>query len=166
FENGRIFVKGAPAKGKSFAEVANYAYIPVPLPKGLEPGLSEEAFFEPSNNTYPFGCHISMLEIDRDTGEPKLLRLVAVDDAGHLINPLIVAGQIPGARGPGPGDRSGHDRRGGLQLRRSAGHRIVHGLRAAARHRLSTIRARQHGDADASEAAWRHRRWRGVPARV
>ena len=103
FENGRIFVKGAPATGKTFAEVAGYAYIPVPLPAGLEPGLSEEAFFEPSNNTYPFGCHIAMLEIDRDTGEPRLLKLVAVDDAGHLINPLIVEGQIHGGLAQGIG---------------------------------------------------------------
>jgi carbon-monoxide dehydrogenase large subunit len=103
FENGKIFVKGAPAKGKTFADVAGFAYIPVPLPKGLEPGLSEEAFFEPSNNTYPFGCHISMLEIDRDTGEPRLLKLVAVDDAGHLINPLIVEGQIHGGLAQGIG---------------------------------------------------------------
>ncbi|HKH73657.1 MAG TPA: xanthine dehydrogenase family protein molybdopterin-binding subunit [Vicinamibacterales bacterium] len=103
FENGKIFVKGAPATGKTFAEVAGYAYIPVPLPPGLEPGLSEEAFFEPSNNTYPFGCHISMLEVDRDTGEPRLLKLVAVDDAGNLINPLIVEGQIHGGLAQGIG---------------------------------------------------------------
>jgi carbon-monoxide dehydrogenase large subunit len=103
FEDGKIFVKGAPAKGKSFADVAGFAYIPVPLPPGLEPGLSEEAFFEPSNNTYPFGCHISMLEIDRETGEPKLLKLVAVDDAGNLINPLIVEGQIHGGLAQGIG---------------------------------------------------------------
>ena len=103
FEDGRIFVKGAPAKGKSFAEVASYAYVPVPLPPGLEPGLSDEAFFEPANNTYPFGCHISMLEIDRETGEPKLLKLVAVDDAGNLINPLIVEGQIHGGLAQGIG---------------------------------------------------------------
>jgi hypothetical protein len=103
FEGGRIFVKGAPASGKSFAEVAAYAYVPVPLPPGLEPGLSDEAFFEPANNTYPFGCHISMLEIDRDTGEPKLLKLVAVDDAGNLINPLIVEGQIHGGLAQGIG---------------------------------------------------------------
>jgi carbon-monoxide dehydrogenase large subunit len=103
FEGGRIFVKGAPASGKSFAEVAAYAYVPVPLPPGLEPGLSDEAFFEPANNTYPFGCHISMLEIDRETGEPKLLKLVAVDDAGHLINPLIVEGQIHGGLAQGIG---------------------------------------------------------------
>ena len=103
FEGGRVFVKGAPASGKSFAEVAAFAYVPVPLPPGLEPGLSEEAFFEPSNNTYPFGCHISMVEVDRETGEPTLLKLVAVDDAGHLINPLIVEGQIHGGLAQGIG---------------------------------------------------------------
>ncbi len=103
FEDGRISVQGAPDSGKSFAEVAAYAYVPVPLPAGLDPGLSEEAFFEPANNTYPFGCHISMLEIDRETGEPTLLRLVAVDDAGNLINPLIVEGQIHGGLAQGIG---------------------------------------------------------------
>ena len=103
FENGKIFVRGAPAQGKTFAEIAGYAYVPVPLPPGLEPGLSEEAFFEPTNNTYPFGCHISMVEVDRDTGEPRLLKLVAVDDAGHLINPLIVEGQIQGGLAQGIG---------------------------------------------------------------
>ncbi len=103
FENGTISVKGSPSSAKSFAEVAAYAYVPVPLPKGLDPGLSEEAFFEPANNTYPFGCHISMLEIDRDTGEPTLLKLVAVDDAGNLINPLIVEGQIHGGLAQGIG---------------------------------------------------------------
>ena len=103
FEQGKIFVKGAPASAKSFAEVASYAYVPVPLPAGLEPGLSEEAFFEPANNTYPFGCHISMLEVDRETGEPKLLKLVAVDDAGNLINPMIVDGQIHGGLAQGIG---------------------------------------------------------------
>jgi carbon-monoxide dehydrogenase large subunit len=65
--------------------------------------LSDEAFFEPANNTYPFGCHISMIEIDRMTGEPSLLKLVAVDDAGNLINPLIVEGQIHGGLAQGIG---------------------------------------------------------------
>jgi aerobic carbon-monoxide dehydrogenase large subunit len=103
FENGTIAVKGSPASAKPFAAVAAYAYVPVPLPPGLEPGLSDEAFFEPTNNTYPFGCHISMLEIDRETGEPKLLKLVAIDDAGNLINPLIVEGQIHGGLAQGIG---------------------------------------------------------------
>jgi aerobic carbon-monoxide dehydrogenase large subunit len=103
FENGMISVKGTPARGKSFADVAAFAYVPVPLPEGLEPGLSNEAFFEPTNNTYPFGCHISMLEIDRETGEPTLLKLVAVDDAGNLVNPMIVDGQIHGGLAQGVG---------------------------------------------------------------
>src|SRR5262249_8371835 len=94
FENGTIAVKGAPASAKPFAAIAAYAYVPVPLPAGVEPGLSDEAFWEPTNNTYPFGCHISMVEIDRETGEPTLLKMVAVDDAGTVINPLIVEGQI------------------------------------------------------------------------
>ena len=100
----RSSVKGAPAKGKSFAEVAVVRLHPgAAAAEGLEPGLSDEAFFEPTNNTYPFGCHIAMLEIDRETGEPKLLRLVAVDDAGNLINPLIVEGQIHGGLAQGIG---------------------------------------------------------------
>jgi aerobic carbon-monoxide dehydrogenase large subunit len=103
FENGTVAVKGSPTSAKPFASVAAYAYVPVPLPEGLEPGLSDEAFFEPTNNTYPFGCHISMLEVDRQTGEPTLLKLVAVDDAGHLINPLIVEGQIHGGLAQGIG---------------------------------------------------------------
>ncbi|HXI27921.1 MAG TPA: molybdopterin cofactor-binding domain-containing protein, partial [Vicinamibacterales bacterium] len=103
FENGSIGVKGSPASAKPFASVASFAYRPVPLPEGMEPGLSEEAFFEPTNNTYPFGCHISMIEIDRQTGEPTLLKLVAVDDAGNLINPLIVEGQIHGGLAQGIG---------------------------------------------------------------
>jgi carbon-monoxide dehydrogenase large subunit len=103
FENGTIAVRGVPASAKTFGEVAAFAYVPVPLPEGLEPGLSEEAFFEPANNTYPFGCHIAMVEIDRETGEPTLLKLVAVDDAGHLINPLIVEGQIHGGLAQGIG---------------------------------------------------------------
>jgi carbon-monoxide dehydrogenase large subunit len=103
FENGTIGVKGAPASAKPFASVAAFAYRPVPLPEGLEPGLSDEAFFEPTNNTYPFGCHISMIEIDRQTGEPTLVKMVAVDDAGRLINPLIVEGQIHGGLAQGIG---------------------------------------------------------------
>ena len=103
FENGRIQVVDEPEVSRSFAEVADFAYIPIPLPAGMEPGLSEESFFEPENNTYPFGCHISMIEIDRDTGEPTLLKLIAVDDCGNIINPLIVEGQVHGGLAQGIG---------------------------------------------------------------
>ena len=103
FEDGRIQVAGSPEVSRSFAEVADYAYVPVPLPPGMEPGLSEEAFFEPANNTYPFGCHISMVEVDRETGEPKLLKMIAIDDCGNVINPLIVDGQVHGGLAQGIG---------------------------------------------------------------
>ncbi len=103
FENGTIAVRGAPESAKSFAEVAAYAYKPVKRPADLDPGLSDEAFFEPLNNTFPFGCQIAMLELDRETGEPRLLKMVAVNDAGHLINPLIVDGQLHGGLAQGIG---------------------------------------------------------------
>ncbi len=103
FVDGQIRASGRPEVSKTFAEVADFAYIPVPLPPGMEPGLSEEAFYEPENNTYPFGCHISMIEVDRDTGEPRLLKVVAVDDCGNVINPLIVEGQVHGGLAQGIG---------------------------------------------------------------
>ncbi|MEZ4492643.1 MAG: molybdopterin cofactor-binding domain-containing protein [Dehalococcoidia bacterium] len=103
FQDGTIYFRDAPGNSVTFADVAAYAYVPVPLPEGLDPGLSEQAFWEPSNNTYPYGCHISMIEIDRDTGEPKLLKLIAVDDCGTVVNPLIVEGQIHGGLAQGIG---------------------------------------------------------------
>jgi carbon-monoxide dehydrogenase large subunit len=103
FEGGKIFVEGNPASAKTFAEVAGYAYVPVPLPVGMEPGLSDEAFWEPENNTYPFGCHICMVEVDRDTGELTLKKFVAIDDCGTIINPLIVEGQVHGGLAQGIG---------------------------------------------------------------
>jgi carbon-monoxide dehydrogenase large subunit len=103
FEGGRIYAKGSPGTSIGFGEVAAFAYVPVPLPAGLDPGLSDSAFWEPANNTYPFGCHIAMLEIDRDTGEPKLLKMVAVDDCGTVINPMIVEGQVHGGLAQGIG---------------------------------------------------------------
>src|SRR5690349_5463160 len=81
FENGMVGEKGAPAKSRPYAATAGYAYGTVPRPAGLETALSNEASSEPENNTSPFDYHISMHKIDRDTGEPKLLKLVAVDDA-------------------------------------------------------------------------------------
>ena len=103
FAGGEIVTNDSPAIARSFAEVADFAYVPVPLPAGLSPGLSEEAFWEPEGVTYPFGCHISMIEIDRETGEPRLLKMIAVDDCGNVINPLIVDGQIHGGLAQGIG---------------------------------------------------------------
>ena len=77
-------------------EIALAAHIAKELPPDTEPGLSATYFFEPKNFTFPFGTHICMVEIDKDTGETKFLRYVAVDDCGKVINPLLVDGQIHG----------------------------------------------------------------------
>ncbi len=165
FENGTISVKGSPASG----EVVRERRRATPTcrcrcPKGSSPGLSDEAFFEPTNNTYPFGCHISMLEIDRETGEPTLLKLVAVDDAGNLINPLIVEGQIHGGLAQGIGqamiEEVVYSEDG--QLLTGSFMDYAH----PARHRFPALRARRHRDADAGEPARRERRRRSRHARL
>ncbi len=104
YENGQIYVRGVPDSAIPFADVVQYAYRPVPMPPDVpEPGLSEEAFFEPSNATYPFGCYISMVEISRETGEIEVKKFYGVDDCGNVINPLIVAGQVHGGIAQGLG---------------------------------------------------------------
>ena len=61
-----------------------------------EPGLEATSRFEPANGTFPFGTHICVVEVDRETGAVELKRYVAVDDCGNVINPLIVDGQVHG----------------------------------------------------------------------
>src|SRR5208282_2746938 len=96
FQNGRFSVKGAPDRGKAWAEVTLAAYLAHSMPAGMEPGLEETSFYDPSNFTFPFGTHIAMVEVDVSTGKTELLRYVAVDDVGNVINPLIVDGQLHG----------------------------------------------------------------------
>jgi carbon-monoxide dehydrogenase large subunit len=85
--------------GKSsvtFQDIALAAYLAKELPPDMEPGLSATYFFEPKNFTFPFGTHICVVEIDKETGETKFLRYVAVDDCGKVINPMLVDGQLQG----------------------------------------------------------------------
>jgi carbon-monoxide dehydrogenase large subunit len=77
-------------------EIALIAHIAKELPPDTEPGLSATYFFEPKNFTFPFGTHICVVEIDKETGETRFLRYVAVDDCGKVINPLLVDGQLHG----------------------------------------------------------------------
>jgi carbon-monoxide dehydrogenase large subunit len=95
-EDGKFLVSGAPQKTVTFAEVAAAANFSNTLPPGLEPGLETTVFFEPEACTFPFGTHICVVEIDRDTGEVHLTRYVAVDDCGRQLNPMLVEGQIHG----------------------------------------------------------------------
>lgn len=80
----------------SIQEIALIAHIAKELPPDIEPGLSATYFFEPKNFTFPFGTHICVVEIDKDTGETKIVKYVAVDDCGKVINPLLVDGQVHG----------------------------------------------------------------------
>ncbi len=95
FTSGKFTVKGTD-KSIGFGEVALTAYVPHVYPKDLEPGLDFSSFYDPTNFTYPFGCHIAVVEVDKETGKVSLKRFVAVDDVGNVINPMIVEGQIHG----------------------------------------------------------------------
>jgi carbon-monoxide dehydrogenase large subunit len=94
FDQGKFHVKGAPDKSKALGEIAFAAYGQ--LPEGMEQGLEAVAYFEPPNFVWPFGTHICVVEVDRETGAVDMQKYVAVDDCGNVINPMIVAGQLHG----------------------------------------------------------------------
>src|SRR5213593_2028341 len=79
------------------------AYVPHNYPEGLEPGLEETSFYDPSNFCFPFGAHACVVEVERDTGNVRILRYLAVDDVGNVINPMIVDGMVHGGIAQGVG---------------------------------------------------------------
>lgn len=87
-------VKGSSEQAKTIQEIAFAAYTN--HPPGMEAGLEATDYYDPPNLTFPFGSYICVVDIDKGTGEVKVRRFVAVDDCGHIINPLIVEGQIEG----------------------------------------------------------------------
>ena len=103
FEHGEFRVAGTDRK-KSFAEVALTAYVPhnYPLDK-LEPGLNENAFYDPPNFTFPAGTYVCEVEVDPQTGAVRIDRFSASDDFGNVINPMIVEGQVHGGLAQGIG---------------------------------------------------------------
>ncbi|HVX29010.1 MAG TPA: xanthine dehydrogenase family protein molybdopterin-binding subunit [Nitrolancea sp.] len=96
FDQGNVHVKGAPDRVKSFGDIALAAYTAWNMPEGVTPGLEETYFFDPVSNTFPFGAHVCVVEVDKDSGKTNVRRYVAVDDVGNVINPMIVDGQIHG----------------------------------------------------------------------
>ncbi len=103
FDNGEFKVKGTDKK-VPFGNVALTAYVPhnYPLDK-LEPGLNENAFYDPTNFTYPSGSYVCEVEVDPDTGTTRVDRFTAVDDFGNIVNPMIVEGQVHGGLAQGLG---------------------------------------------------------------
>jgi carbon-monoxide dehydrogenase large subunit len=91
---GRFSVRGTPDRGVSIQDVAFAAYTN--MPDDLEAGLEGVTYYDPPNMTYPFGTYVVVVQVDEDTGEWKVRRVVAVDDCGVRINPMIVEGQIHG----------------------------------------------------------------------
>ena len=104
FEDGKLFVRGAPSEGKTIQEIALASYYYTEdIPEDMEPGLEAMSFFDPKNFTWPGGTHIAVVEIDKSTGEVTLVRYIAVDDVGNVINPLIVDGMVHGGAAQGVG---------------------------------------------------------------
>ena len=103
FDKGVFKVAGTDKK-KMFGEVAFAAYVPHNYPHDkLEPGLNENAFYDPSNFTFPAGTYVCEVEIDPETGVVKIENFTAVDDFGKIINPMIVEGQVHGGLTQGIG---------------------------------------------------------------
>ena len=103
YANGQFQVKGVPNKAVPFGAVSLTAYVPHNYPEGLEPGLEETSFYDPSNFCFPFGAHACVVEVDRDTGHVRIVRYLAVDDVGNVINPMIVDGMVHGGIAQGVG---------------------------------------------------------------
>jgi carbon-monoxide dehydrogenase large subunit len=103
FADGGAHVAGSPEKTVDWAAIAKTAYQAHTLPEGMESGLEAQAVFSPGNATWPFGTHLAMVEVDAETGDVKLLEYHAVDDCGHVVNPMIVAGQVHGGIAQGIG---------------------------------------------------------------
>ena len=105
-ENGEFSVVGSPQAAVSWTEVAAAAYganIPDDLKDALADGLQADEDFSPPGETYPFGTHVAVIEIDRDTGQIEIVRYVTVDDCGPAINPLLIEGQVHGGIAQGVG---------------------------------------------------------------
>ena len=101
WERGKFFVKGSPDRSKTIQEAAFAAYTN--LPEGMEPGLEGVHYYDPPNMTFPFGTYAVVVDVDKGTGQVKVKRMVAVDDCGVRINPMIVEGQIQGGLAEGYG---------------------------------------------------------------
>ena len=103
FKDGKFTVSGTDRE-MAFGEVSLAAYVPHNYPiEELEPGLDENAFYDPLNFSFPAGCHICEVEVDPDTGTVDVANFTAVDDVGRVINPMIVEGQVQGGVAQGIG---------------------------------------------------------------
>lgn len=102
-DDGSIGVVGVPSSFLSLAEIAAMAAEPANLPEDMEPGLRGEETWEQAEATFPFGTHVTVVEVDTETGDVRVLRHVACDDAGTILNRMVVDGQVHGGVAQGVG---------------------------------------------------------------
>ncbi len=103
FDGGKVGVKGVPDTGLTWAELVRLSHEEVHMSGEAEGGLAEETVFQQGDATYPFGTHISVVEVDTETGAVQLLRHIAVDDAGEILNRYLMDGQVHGGIAQGAG---------------------------------------------------------------
>ena len=151
FKDGKFTVAGTD-KSAAFGDVALNAYIAHKFTGAeLEPGLKETSFYDPTNFTFPAGCHICEVEVDADTGKTEIVNWTAVDDFGTVINPMIVEGQVHGgiAQGVGQALLEGAV----YEQRRPARDRLDDGLHHAACARSAVVPRRPDRNQVAVESA-------------
>lgn len=95
-------VKGAPERAVVLADIAAAAYAGG-LPSDIEAGLHTTQYFSPDDETFPFGAHIAVLEIEPDSGKVNLLKYFSIDDCGNVVSPQLLAGQVHGGLAQGIG---------------------------------------------------------------
>lgn len=103
FDDGTIGVKGVPDTGRTLGEIARLARDPAKLPEGMDPGLDADDTWVQEHATVPFGTHVSVVEVDTETGDVTLLRHIACDDPGTVFSRMIVDGQVHGGVAQGVG---------------------------------------------------------------
>ena len=162
-EGHRVRRRPVPGQGLArarrcpFGQVALTAYVPHNYPEGLEPGLEETSFYDPSNFCFPFGAHACVVEVDPETGHVKILRYIAVDDVGNVINPMIVDGMVHGGIAQGVAQALWEGR--STTTTPASSSRGTHdGLRDAQGGHAAVLRDRPHRDADAGQPARRQGR--------
>ncbi|MER6025970.1 molybdopterin cofactor-binding domain-containing protein [Streptomyces sp. NPDC001851] len=101
FSGGVFSVKGSPEARRTIQEIAFEAFTNHDLPDGVEPTINAEHVVDPENFSYPHGTHLCAVEVDTETGKTRIRSYVCVDDVGHVVNPMIVEGQVHGGLAQG-----------------------------------------------------------------
>ena len=163
YENGTFTVAGTDRSHDASKEAAFAAWTAHNLPDGMEPGLEATAVYDPENFSWPAGAHVAVVEVDTETGSVDLVRYIAVDDVGNVINPQIVDGQVHGGIAQGVAqalfEEAVYDEDG------NADHGLDGELHGAGRGRAALVRARPHRDAPSpTQPDGQSRAW-GRPAR-